>query len=159
FPQGRRVVAASTGTIRAIVECCIVHDALIAAGSSGGPLLDAQSQVVGINTALTKVEGDRLNESERTFAIKMRFILESLTRLPRAEATPSPVPQRSVPYHDLNPLLAIGGSGLARGKGNPMVVLSTSSGDIKVELYADKAPMTVQNFLDYVKAGYYEGTI
>ena len=44
-------------------------------------------------------------------------------------------------------------------KGNPMVVLSTSMGDIKVELYADKAPGTVQNFLDYVQAGYYDGTI
>src|SRR6185436_13091735 len=47
----------------------------------------------------------------------------------------------------------------AAGKGNPMVVLSTSMGDIKVELFADKAPVTVQNFLDYVKAGYYDGTI
>ena len=47
----------------------------------------------------------------------------------------------------------------AAGKGNPMVVLSTSLGDIKVELYQDKAPVTVQNFLDYVKGGYYNGTI
>jgi peptidyl-prolyl cis-trans isomerase A (cyclophilin A) len=47
----------------------------------------------------------------------------------------------------------------AIGKGNPMVVISTSAGDIKVELYADKAPTTVQNFLDYAKAGYYDGTI
>ena len=44
-------------------------------------------------------------------------------------------------------------------KGNPMVVLSMSLGDIKVELYPDKAPTTVQNFLEYVKAGYYENTI
>jgi peptidyl-prolyl cis-trans isomerase B (cyclophilin B) len=44
-------------------------------------------------------------------------------------------------------------------KGNPMVILSTSMGDIKIELYPDKAPVTVQNFLDYVKAGYYDGTI
>ncbi len=47
----------------------------------------------------------------------------------------------------------------AAGKGNPMVLLSTSLGDIKVELYADKAPITVKNFLEYVKAGYYDGTI
>jgi hypothetical protein len=39
-----------------------------------------------------------------------------------------------------------------------MVVLSTSMGDIKIELYADKAPVTVKNFLDYAKAGYYDGT-
>ena len=47
----------------------------------------------------------------------------------------------------------------AAEKGNPMVVLETSLGNIKVELYADKAPITVKNFLDYVKAGYYNGTI
>jgi cyclophilin family peptidyl-prolyl cis-trans isomerase len=47
----------------------------------------------------------------------------------------------------------------AAGKGNPMVVLSTTLGDIKVELYPDKAPVTVKNFLDYVKAGYYDGTV
>ena len=47
----------------------------------------------------------------------------------------------------------------AKEKGNPMVILSTSMGDIKVELYADKAPGSVQNFLEYTKAGYYDGTI
>jgi len=51
------------------------------------------------------------------------------------------------------------GAAHAAGKGNPMVVLSTSMGDIKVELYADKAPISVKNFLDYAKAGYYDGTI
>jgi cyclophilin family peptidyl-prolyl cis-trans isomerase len=44
-------------------------------------------------------------------------------------------------------------------KGNPMVLISTSQGDIKVELYADKAPETVKNFLGYVNAGYYDNTI
>jgi peptidyl-prolyl cis-trans isomerase A (cyclophilin A) len=55
--------------------------------------------------------------------------------------------------------LGIVGAAPAAGKGNPMVVLSTSLGDIKVELYADKAPITVKNFLDYGKAGYYDGTV
>src|SRR5262245_28977139 len=45
------------------------------------------------------------------------------------------------------------------GKGNPMVVLTTSLGDIKIELFPDKAPVTVKNFLDYVQAGYYDGTV
>jgi cyclophilin family peptidyl-prolyl cis-trans isomerase len=47
----------------------------------------------------------------------------------------------------------------AEGKGNPMVVLTTSLGDIKIELFADKAPVTVKNFLEYVQAGYYDGTV
>jgi len=39
------------------------------------------------------------------------------------------------------------------------VRLATSLGDIVVELDKDKAPKTVENFLQYVKAGHYDGTI
>jgi peptidyl-prolyl cis-trans isomerase B (cyclophilin B) len=42
---------------------------------------------------------------------------------------------------------------------NPRVALETTKGRIVIELYADKAPKTVKNFLDYVKAGHYNGTI
>ena len=42
---------------------------------------------------------------------------------------------------------------------NPMVVIETSKGNITLELYKDKAPKTVENFLEYVNAGYYNGTI
>ena len=42
---------------------------------------------------------------------------------------------------------------------NPTVLLETSSGDILVELYADKAPQTVANFLKYVDDGFYTNTI
>ena len=41
----------------------------------------------------------------------------------------------------------------------PMVLIETSSGDILVELYADKAPATVENFLRYVDEGFYSNTI
>ncbi|MGB7290661.1 MAG: peptidylprolyl isomerase [Thermodesulfobacteriota bacterium] len=43
--------------------------------------------------------------------------------------------------------------------GNPMVLMSTSMGDIKIELYPAKAPVTVENFLGYVRDGFYDGTI
>ena len=43
--------------------------------------------------------------------------------------------------------------------GNPKVVLHTSMGDITLELYPDKAPKTVDNFEQYVKDGFYNGTI
>ncbi|WP_206951929.1 peptidylprolyl isomerase [Trinickia acidisoli] len=43
--------------------------------------------------------------------------------------------------------------------GHPQVLLKTTDGDIKVELYPEKAPKTVANFLDYVKSGQYSGTI
>lgn len=41
---------------------------------------------------------------------------------------------------------------------NPHVVLTTSYGDIEIELNADKAPISTQNFLGYLEAGFYTGT-
>jgi len=40
-----------------------------------------------------------------------------------------------------------------------MIILSTSLGDISIELDAAKAPITVKNFLSYVESGFYDGTI
>lgn len=42
---------------------------------------------------------------------------------------------------------------------NPMVEIRTSQGAMTLELYPDKAPETVKNFLDYVKSGFYDGTV
>ncbi len=42
---------------------------------------------------------------------------------------------------------------------NPIVLMKTSMGDIKLELNTQKAPKTVANFLAYVQDGFYDGTI
>ncbi|MGC9195987.1 MAG: peptidylprolyl isomerase [Syntrophobacteraceae bacterium] len=42
---------------------------------------------------------------------------------------------------------------------NPIVLVKTSLGQIKIELWPDKAPETVKNFLRYVNEGFYNGTI
>jgi cyclophilin family peptidyl-prolyl cis-trans isomerase len=42
---------------------------------------------------------------------------------------------------------------------NPRVVLETSLGNITIELDAAKAPKSTANFLDYVKSGFYNGTV
>jgi len=42
---------------------------------------------------------------------------------------------------------------------NPEVELKTNMGTITLELYPDKAPKTVENFLQYVKDGFFKGTI
>ena len=41
----------------------------------------------------------------------------------------------------------------------PSVLFETSQGNFTVELYPEKAPKTVANFLQYVKDGFYENTI
>ncbi|MDD4880266.1 MAG: peptidylprolyl isomerase [Gallionellaceae bacterium] len=43
--------------------------------------------------------------------------------------------------------------------GNPTVEIRTSLGAFSLELYPDKAPETVKNFLGYVKTGFYDGTV
>jgi cyclophilin family peptidyl-prolyl cis-trans isomerase len=62
-------------------------------------------------------------------------------------------------------VLAIAGVALALAApsatlaANPQVELDTTAGRIRIELYPDAAPKTVANFLDYVKAGHYNGTV
>jgi cyclophilin family peptidyl-prolyl cis-trans isomerase len=45
------------------------------------------------------------------------------------------------------------------GADNPVVVVETSMGSITFEIYPDRAPKTVENFLAYVRDGFYEGTV
>ena len=47
----------------------------------------------------------------------------------------------------------------ASAPAGPVVVLETNHGAIKLELDAVKAPLSTKNFLDYVRAGHYDGTI
>ena len=54
-------------------------------------------------------------------------------------------------------ILSFATSALAQD--NPVVVMETNKGTIKIELWADKAPITVENFLRYVDGGYYDGLI
>jgi cyclophilin family peptidyl-prolyl cis-trans isomerase len=42
---------------------------------------------------------------------------------------------------------------------NPQVEIKTNLGSVTLELYPDKAPKSVENFLRYVREGYYKGTI
>ena len=56
-------------------------------------------------------------------------------------------------------LLLLGVTAPATAEENPRVVMQTSLGDIIIELYPQKAPKTVANFLQYVDDGFYDGTI
>lgn len=44
-------------------------------------------------------------------------------------------------------------------EGVVMIEMKTSMGSIKLELYEDKAPVTVQNFRAYIESGHYNGTV
>lgn len=53
---------------------------------------------------------------------------------------------------------SVSSSGCQTKTNNPHVIFSTSLGDMTIELFADKAPITVKNFLAYVDSGFYNGT-
>ena len=55
--------------------------------------------------------------------------------------------------------LCFAGSAFAAETKNPTLVIETSLGNVKVELFQKEAPISVKNFLDYAKSGFYNGTI
>jgi cyclophilin family peptidyl-prolyl cis-trans isomerase len=55
-------------------------------------------------------------------------------------------------------VLGMATAGAARAA-NPVVIMETSVGTVKIELLEDKAPITVKNFLSYVDDKFYDGTI
>jgi len=82
----------------------------------------------------------------------MRLLLASLALLPftlfaqppASPATGAPAPKANAAAPSLPP---------------PRVSMLTTQGEIVLELMADKSPKSVENFLNYVKAGHYNGTI
>ena len=59
------------------------------------------------------------------------------------------------------PVAACAVAGLALGAqaSKPVVALSTSMGLVRIELYSELAPRTVENFLAYVESGFYDDTV
>jgi len=51
------------------------------------------------------------------------------------------------------------GIACAEGKKNPVVTIETTLGNVKIELFEKEAPVSVKNFLDYTKSGFYTGTV
>lgn len=65
--------------------------------------------------------------------------------------------QQQIPENAGNELAPF--AGLLENADNPVVTISTNKGDIVIELFAEGAPGSVRNFLQYVNSGYYTGTI
>ena len=85
----------------------------------------------------------------RAARLRRRLSLLALTALASVMVLPAFAQQVAAPVALPQPTVAAG----------PRVALDTSLGRIVVELYPDKAPRTVANFLSYVRDGHYNGTI
>jgi cyclophilin family peptidyl-prolyl cis-trans isomerase len=59
----------------------------------------------------------------------------------------------------ISPLAASAESAPAAASGAPLVVMETSMGVIKIELFDKEAPLSVENFRNYVSQGFYDGLI
>ena len=79
-------------------------------------------------------------------ALSLLFSLSAFAKSPKAAskvvATPSATPTEA-----------------PKAQGNPIVMMETDAGTIELELFQDKAPISVANFLSYVDKGHYNGTI
>jgi peptidyl-prolyl cis-trans isomerase A (cyclophilin A) len=51
------------------------------------------------------------------------------------------------------------GDASAAGKDNPVIVITTNKGVLEAELFRDKAPISVENFIQYIKSKHYDGTV
>lgn len=64
-----------------------------------------------------------------------------------------------IPFVMLSMASAVGSAASNAASADPQVDIKTSEGVIRLELYASKAPVSVENFLQYVKDGHYNGTV
>jgi cyclophilin family peptidyl-prolyl cis-trans isomerase len=76
-------------------------------------------------------------------ALVIAALLVPASQAPKPQAPAQPQPQAP----------------LTPAPGNPVAVISTTMGDVTVELFKDRAPVSVANFLQYVADGFYSGTI
>ena len=78
------------------------------------------------------------------FALSLAFVLPAFAGTgAHAAAPPAPASSAAAPA----------------ATAHPQVAIKTSQGDFVIELFPDKAPKTVANFLQYVKSGFYDGTV
>ncbi len=97
--------------------------------------------VLGVITLVLGCGGQTQDDSPKTPADVEQGGAEQSTAAPDSDASTSAAAQ---PAGD--PL-------------HPQVALETSMGNITIKLDSENAPLTVENFLDYVDAGHYDGTI
>jgi peptidyl-prolyl cis-trans isomerase B (cyclophilin B) len=123
---------------------CLDHTAPTRPGQGGGPKFAA---------------GARFSRKSLLNSRRKCGLLKAFGGAGRA-AWPTLATRRPIVKRFLFLALAAGLLGCTSAQAaNPIVVMDTSMGTIKIELFEDKAPVTVKNFLGYVEDKFYDGTV
>jgi len=91
------------------------------------------------------------------FAVSPVFAADQAAAPTKAVSAPAPAKAAAKPA--VKPADTAKPGDTKKSTGNPKVKFTTSLGNVTVELYPDKAPKTVENFLQYVKEDFYSGTV
>jgi serine protease Do len=81
FPHGRSAAVASSGTVRGLPTAMIIHDAVLAPGTSGGPLVDGEGRVLGVNAIASRGTGPGSAARDRGLAVKIAAVLDGLAAM------------------------------------------------------------------------------
>lgn len=81
FPRGAFAAVASSGVVRGVLAAMVIHDAVLAPGSSGGPLVDTEGRVLGINAIASRAVGADAPRLDRGLAVKIDAVVGRLPTL------------------------------------------------------------------------------
>ena len=118
----------------------------------------AHENLGDVYARLAEVEYEQtiaLDKRNRTAEPKLKLIRDDVSPPRPIERSHSPMMRRCSGCAASLAFAVASGPALAA---HPQVELDTTAGTIKLELYPEAAPKTVENFLAYVKSGHYEGT-
>jgi peptidyl-prolyl cis-trans isomerase A (cyclophilin A) len=115
-------------------HCLILMISWLAGGGAGAPALPASVSVLRASTSQAVSSASVARRAE-AWTSQTKAVEAPPLQAPAPAPTSTPAP------------------------GNPVATISTSFGDITIELFADRAPVSVENFLQYAREGFYSDTI
>ena len=121
---------------------------MLIAGCLGGSSSTEKTQVVEEKTIVEIGEAPIVTETLKP--------IETSTHTETSAPNETPVPEESVIIEETPEPEQIEG-GTEKMTGNPTAVVVTNKGEFRFELYAQRAPITVTNFVELAKNGFYDG--
>ena len=129
----------------------LILPALVIAVLACGPSAPPEAEVA---EAEPEAESTALTEGAESGSPEEKMPVEAEDVEPSEPEPPKQAPKKVAPKKEVAKKTAP-----KEVTGKPVVIMETTKGTIKIELYAEKAPETVANFLQYVDDKFFDGTI